>query len=132
MNDSIYYFTSRTYLKTYNIHVTPMMVIEVISNLNLSEGSSPDCISMVILIKCKPELSYILAELFNMYLKESSFSGCCTVKKAIMKIFQKQILIILCKFIKFCIQWGRLIKFGMIWLRLGHWNWRKTIQFSFC
>ena len=33
----------------------------------------PDCILMVVLKNCKPELSYILAELFNKCLKESCF-----------------------------------------------------------
>ena len=33
----------------------------------------PDCILMVVLKNCKPELSYILAELLNKCLKESCF-----------------------------------------------------------
>ena len=40
-------------------------------NLDLSEASGPDCIPVVVLKNCKPELSYILAELFNKCLKES-------------------------------------------------------------
>ena len=38
--------------------------------------SSPDCIAVVNLKNCGPELSYILAELRNMCLKESCFPGC--------------------------------------------------------
>ena len=30
-----------------------------------SKASGPDCIPVVVLKNCKPELSYILAELFN-------------------------------------------------------------------
>ena len=37
---------------------------------------NPDCIAVVVLNNCEPELSYILAELFNMCLKESCFSDC--------------------------------------------------------
>ena len=39
-------------------------------NLDLLKASGPDCIPVVVLKNCKPELSYILAELFNKYLKE--------------------------------------------------------------
>ena len=58
-------FPSRTNLKLYNISVTPKMVKKVITNLDLSMASDPDCISVVVLKKCEPELSYILAELFS-------------------------------------------------------------------
>ena len=34
---------------------------------------------MVVLKNCEPELSYILAEIFNMCLKESCFPDCCRV-----------------------------------------------------
>ena len=49
------------------------MVKKVIMNLDLSKASGPDCIPVVVLKNCEPELSYILAELFNMCLKESCF-----------------------------------------------------------
>ena len=49
------------------------MVKMVIRNLDLSKASSPDCIPVVVLKNCEPELSYILAELFNTCLKESCF-----------------------------------------------------------
>ena len=35
--------------------------------------SGPDCIPVVVLKNCDPELSYILTELLNMCLKESCF-----------------------------------------------------------
>ena len=63
-------FPSRTNLKLHNISATPKMV-------DLSKASSgPDCIPVVVLKKCEPELSYILAELFNKCLKESCFPDC--------------------------------------------------------
>ena len=49
------------------------MVKKVITNLGLSKASVYDCIPVVILKKCEPEISYILAELFNKCLKKSCF-----------------------------------------------------------
>ena len=45
----------------------------VIMNLDLSKMSGPDYIPVVVLKNCEPELLHILAELFNMSLKESYF-----------------------------------------------------------
>ena len=42
-------------------------------NLDLSKASGPDCTPVVVLKKREPELSYILAELFNKCLNESCF-----------------------------------------------------------
>ena len=58
-------FFSRTNLKLHNISVTSKMVKRVIMTLDLSKASGPDSISVVVLKNCEPELSYILAELFN-------------------------------------------------------------------
>ena len=66
-------FPSRTNFKLHNISVTPKMVRRVVMNLDLSKASAPDCIPVVVLKKCEPELSYTLAELFNKCLKESCF-----------------------------------------------------------
>ena len=55
------------------------MVKKVIMNLHLSKPSGPDCIPVVVLKNCEPELSYILAELFNKSLKESCFPDCWKV-----------------------------------------------------
>ena len=66
-------FSSRTNLKLYNISVTPKMVKRVIMNFDLSKESGPDCVPVVVLKNCDPGLSYILAELFNKYLKQSCF-----------------------------------------------------------
>ena len=59
-------FPSRTNLK-WHISVTPKMVKKVITNLDLSKASGSDCIPVVVLDNCEPELSYILAELFNRF-----------------------------------------------------------------
>ena len=39
----------------------------------ICQTSGPDCIPVVVLKNCEPELSYILAELFNKCLEESCF-----------------------------------------------------------
>ena len=69
----------RANLKLHNISITPKMVKKVITNLDSSKASGPDCIPMVVLKNCEPELSYILAKLFNMFLKESCFQDCWKV-----------------------------------------------------
>ena len=69
-------FLSRTNLKLHNISITPKKVRKVITNIDSSKASGPDCIPVVFLNNCEPELSYILAELFNMCLKESFFPDC--------------------------------------------------------
>ena len=66
-------FPSRTNLKLHNISLTPKMVKNVIMNLDLTKASGGDCIPVMVLRNCEPELSYILAELFNKCLKESCF-----------------------------------------------------------
>ena len=49
------------------------MVKMVVTDFDSSKASGPDCIPVMILKNCGPELSYIVAELFNMCLKESCF-----------------------------------------------------------
>ena len=70
-------FPSRTNLKLIvfenNISVTPKMVKKVMTKLDSSKASGPDCIQVVVLQNCEPELSYILADLLNICLKESGF-----------------------------------------------------------
>ena len=72
-------FPSRTNLKLHNISITPKMVEKVIMNLGSSKASGPDCIPVVVLKNCEPELSYILAKLFNKCLNESCFPDCWKV-----------------------------------------------------
>ena len=52
-------------------------------NLDLPKASHPDCISVVVLKNCEPELSYILAELFNKHLKESCFLDCWKISSVV-------------------------------------------------
>ena len=59
------------------------MVKKVITNLDSSKASGPDCIPVVILKNCEPELSYILAKLFNKCLKESCFPDCWKVSSVV-------------------------------------------------
>ena len=72
-------FPSRTNLKLHNISVTPKMVRKVVMNLDLSKASGLDCIPVVVLKNSEPELSYLLAELFNECLKEPCFPDCWKV-----------------------------------------------------
>ena len=52
-------------------------------SLALSKASGPNCIPVVVLKNCEPELSYILAELFNKCLKESCFPDCWKVSSVV-------------------------------------------------
>ena len=76
-------FPSRTNMKLHIISVTPKMVRKVVINLDLSEASGPDCIPVVVLKNREPELSYILAELFNKCLKESCFPDCWKISSVV-------------------------------------------------
>ena len=59
------------------------MVSKVITNLDSSKASGHDCIPVVVLKNCAPELSYILAKLFSKCLKESCFPDCWNVSSVI-------------------------------------------------
>ena len=59
------------------------MVKKVITNLDSSKPSGPDCIPVVVLKNCEPELSYVLAKLFNKCLKEYCFPDCCKVSSVV-------------------------------------------------
>ena len=50
------------------------MVKKVITNLDSSNASGPDCIPVVIQKNCEPELSYVLAELLNIVSERVLFS----------------------------------------------------------
>ena len=76
-------FPSRTNLKLHNISVTPKMVKKILMNLDMSKASDPDCIPVVVLKNCEPELSYILAEHFIKYLEESCFLDCWKVSSVV-------------------------------------------------
>ena len=76
-------FPSRTNLRLHNISLTPKMVKKDMMNLDMSKASNPDCIPVVVLKNCEPELSFILAELFNKCLKESCFPDCWKVSSVV-------------------------------------------------
>ena len=67
---------SRTNLKLHNISITPKIGKKVKKNIDSSNVYGPDCIPVMVLKNCEPELLYKLAELFNMYMKEPCFSSC--------------------------------------------------------
>ena len=59
------------------------MVKKVITNLDFSKASGPDCISVVGLRNCDSDLSYMPAEIFNKCLKESCFPDCWKVSSLV-------------------------------------------------
>ena len=62
---SLLVFPSKTNFKLHNISATPKIVRKIVMNLDLLQASGPDCIPVVVLKNCEPELSYISAELFT-------------------------------------------------------------------
>ena len=50
------------------------MIKKVIKNFDSSKASGPDCVPVVVLKNCEPELSCILAELFKYVSKGVLFS----------------------------------------------------------
>ena len=63
-------FQYGTNIKLHNIFVIPKIVKKIKTNLDLSKTSGLDYIPVVVLKNCESEISYTLAELFNMCLKE--------------------------------------------------------------
>ena len=76
-------FLSRTNLKQHNNSVTPKLVKKATTNLDLSKVSGSVNIPVVVLKNCEPELSYILAELFNIFLKESCSPDCLKISSVV-------------------------------------------------
>ena len=74
---------SRTNLKLHNISITPKIGKKVKKNIDWSNVYGPDCIPVMVLKNCEPELLYELAELFNMYMKESCFWSCWEVSSVV-------------------------------------------------
>ena len=52
-------------------------------DLILSKASGSDYIPVMVLKNCESELSYILAELFNMFVKKSCFPNCWKVSSVV-------------------------------------------------
>ena len=61
---------------------------KVIMNLDSSKAPGRDCILVVVLKNYEPKLSCILAELFNMHLKESCFPRVSRVS-SLVPVFKK-------------------------------------------
>ena len=59
------------------------IVEKVKTNLDSPKASGPDCIQVVFLKNCQPELSYLLAKVFNMCLKEFCFPDCWKVSSVV-------------------------------------------------
>ena len=74
------------------------MVKKVVKNLDSSKASGPDCIPVVVIKNCEPELSYILNELFNICLKEPCFPDCWKVSSVVpvFKNVGKSLTLLLC------------------------------------
>ena len=70
---SLSVFSSRTNGKLHIISITLKLVKKVITYLDLPKASGSYCIPVVLLQDCEAEFPYILAEIFNMCLKESCF-----------------------------------------------------------
>ena len=63
------------------------MISKVMKNLDSSNASDPDFIPVMVLKNCEPELSDILAELFNKCLKQSCFPDCLKVS-SVVRVFR--------------------------------------------
>ena len=59
------------------------MVEKIITNLDVSKASGPDCVPVVVLKSGESELSYILHKLFNKCLKVSCFPDCWKVSSVV-------------------------------------------------
>ena len=68
-----------TNLKIHNTSLTLKIVKKVITNFDASKTSGLDCIPVMVLKNCEPELSFTLAELFAKYLEKSCFPDCWKV-----------------------------------------------------
>ena len=56
-HESLPDFHYRTNLKLHNISITPKLVKNIITKLDLSKACGLDCIPVVLLRDCEPELS---------------------------------------------------------------------------
>ena len=59
-------FSSRTKLNLHNVPVTLKCVRKVRANFDYSKVSGFPCIPVIVPKNCEPELSYVLAEFFNL------------------------------------------------------------------
>ena len=75
---SLFIFPSKSNLKLHNIQLYNCITYKMVE-LDSWKSSGPDCIPLLVLKNCDPELSYILVELFIKCLKESCFIDCWKV-----------------------------------------------------
>ena len=71
-------FSHRTNTTLSNMVITPKMVEKATSKPDSSMASGPDGILVVVLKNCEPELSFVLTDIFNLYLKQC-FPDCWKV-----------------------------------------------------
>ena len=74
--------------------------LNVISNLDLLKASGPNCILMVVLKNCEPQLSYVLDHLFNMCLQEFFIPDCWKALSVVpvLQVYQKKPQNLVCLF----------------------------------
>ena len=77
-------FLSRNNLKFHNVSVSLRMAKKVLPNLDSLNTSDRNCIAVVVLKNCGPELLHILAESCNIYLKECCFPYCWKVSSVLL------------------------------------------------
>ena len=75
-------FPSRTNLKLILFLELPRC-LKRSTNLSLSKPSDPDCVLVMVVNNWESEFSYVLAELFNMCLKEHCFPDCWKVASVV-------------------------------------------------
>ena len=70
-----------------------ILVKNIINHLNLLKASGPNCILVVVLKNCEPQLSYILDDLFNMCMLEFVFPDSWNVSSEVpvLKIYHEKL-----------------------------------------
>ena len=76
-------FPSRTATVVSNPLITPKKITWTIHSLDASKATGPDGIPAIVLKMCSPELSPILAKLFNMCLAVSVFPSSWKVESVV-------------------------------------------------
>ena len=69
-------FPSRTDQGISSLRITSRMVAKAILDLDVSKATGPDHIPSIVLRRCSPELSPVLAKLYSKCLAESCFPSC--------------------------------------------------------
>ena len=87
-------FLIKTFLTTL------ILVKNVIHNLNLLKASGSDCILVVVLKNCEPQLSYLLDDIFNIRLLEFVFPDCWKVSSEVpvLEVYHKKLPLCLFSF----------------------------------